>query len=249
MRTLINFKPSIGARAQLTNTTRHLKNWPNECPSFWRNNMRRSYLINLVVVAIVLLFSAVLASAQVEPMRGSVKLLGADGKPAPLAGAIIDVWRTDMKADYHTKSDKKGDWVFAGLPFVGVYTVSVSAPGATPWARGGVKARNDQPVEIVLSPGDGKKLTEAEAIAPGKGGNAPAAGAGENATEKKAADDIAKKNAEIMESNKKVENANKIIGDAFKNGNAALLAKNYDEAVKQYDTGLAADPEHPGIGS
>ena len=98
--------------------------------------MRRSYVINTLAVALVLLFSAVLASAQVEPMRGSVKLVGADGKPAPVPGAIIDVWRTDMKAEYHTKADKKGDWVFAGLPFVGVYTVSVSAPGATPWARG-----------------------------------------------------------------------------------------------------------------
>ena len=213
--------------------------------------MRRSYVINTIAVAVVLLFSAVLASAQVEPMRGSVKLVGADGKPAPVPGAIIDVWRTDMKAEYHTKADKKGDWVFAGLPFVGVYTVSVSAPGATPWARSGVKARNDQPVEIVMSPGDGRKLTETEAVAVGKGGSSPAAGtgSGDSAAEKAKADELAKKNAEIVKANEKVENANKVVGDAFKNGNAALLAKNYDEAIKQYDTGLAADPDHPGIPS
>ncbi len=212
--------------------------------------MRRSYVINAIAVAVVVLFSAVLASAQVEPMRGSVKLIGADGKPAPVVGAIIDVWRTDMKAEYHTKSDKKGDWVFAGLPFVGTYTVSVSAPGASPWARGSVKARNDQPVDVIMSPGDGKKLTETEAIAAGKGGNVPAAGGGgDSAAEKAKADEIAKKNAEILESNKKVENANKVISDAFKAGNTALLAKNYDEAIKQYDTGIAADPDHPGIPS
>jgi tetratricopeptide (TPR) repeat protein len=30
-------------------------------------------------------------------------------------------------------------------------------------------------------------------------------------------------------------------------GNAALNAKNYDEAIKQYDMGLAADPEQPSL--
>jgi tetratricopeptide (TPR) repeat protein len=156
-----------------------------------------------------------------------------------------------MKADYHTKTDKKGDWVFAGLPFVGKYTVSVSAPGAAPWVRSEVKARADQPIEITMSPGDGKKLTEAEAIAAGKGGNTPAAngGSGESAADKAAIEAMNKKNAEIMEANKKVDNSNKIVGDAFKNGNAALLAKNYDEAIRQYDTGLAADPDHPGAPS
>lgn len=212
--------------------------------------MRRSYVLNVVAAVVTLLFSAMLVSAQQEAMRGSVKLVGADGKSTPVAGAIIDVYRTDMKADYHTKSDKKGDWVFAGLPFVGVYTVTASAPGASPSARGGVKARNDQPIEIVLSPGDGKKLTEAEAVAAGKGGSAPAGSSGgESAADKAAAAEIAKKNAAVVEENKKIENANKIVGDAFKNGNAALLAKNYDEAIRQYDTGLAADPEHPGAAS
>jgi len=208
-------------------------------------------------VSVILLFSAIIASAQVEQMRGSVKLVGADGKPVPVVGAQVDVWRTDMKSDYHVKSDKKGDWVFAGLPFVGTYTVSVSAPGATPWARGGVKARGDQPVDVVMTPGDGKKLTEAEAIDAGKGGSAPAAGGnsgakssgGNDAERAKAAAEMAKKNEEIMAANKKAEDSNKIVGEAFKNGNAALLAKNYDEAIKQYDTGLAADPDHPGIPS
>src|SRR5436305_143827 len=127
--------------------------------------MRRSYLLNLITLAAVLLFSAVVASAQTEQMRGSVKLVGADGQAAPVAGATIDVYRTDMKADYHTKSDKKGEWVFAGLPFVGTYTISISAPGASPMTKAGVKARRDIPIDAVLAPGDGKKLTEAEALA------------------------------------------------------------------------------------
>src|SRR2546421_6174176 len=190
--------------------------------------MRRSYLLNLITLAVVLLFSAVVASAQTEQMRGTVKIVSADGQQTPVAGAAVDVYRTDMKADYHTKSDKKGEWVFAGLPFVGTYTVSVSAPGASPMTKAAVKARRDIPVDIVLAPGSGKKLTEAEALAAGKGEAAASNGSssGDSASDKANAEAIAKKNAEIMAANTKVENANKVIGEAFKAGNNALLAGN-----------------------
>jgi len=227
--------------------------------------MRRSYLLNLITLAIVLLFTTVTASAQTDQMRGTVKMAGADGQQTPVAGATVDVYRTDMKADYHTKSDKKGEWVFAGLPFVGTYTVTISAPGASPMTKAGVKARRDIPIDAVLAPGDGKKLTEAEAMAASKGqatttGNS---GGDTSAADKAAAADVAKKNAEIMAANNKIENANKVIGDAFKAGNTALLAGNeadrankrdeaiklYGDAIQQYDTGVAADPEHPGIAS
>ncbi|MFN2578508.1 MAG: carboxypeptidase regulatory-like domain-containing protein [Pyrinomonadaceae bacterium] len=225
--------------------------------------MRRSHLINPIALALIFLCSALVASAQTEQMRGTVKIVAADGQQAPVAGATVDVYRTDMKADYHTKSDKKGEWVFAGLPFVGVYTVSISAPGASPMAKTGVRARRDTPVDVLLAPGTGKKLTEAEALAAGKEGPATNGATVDSAAEKAKAAEIAKKNAEIMATNNKIENANKVIGDSFKAGNAALVAGNeadrankheealklYGDAIQQYDTGVAADPEHPGIAS
>jgi len=212
--------------------------------------MRRFNLTKMIVAAAFLLASGIVGLAQTGQLRGTVQLAGADGKQTPVAGATVDVYRTDMKSEYHTKSDKKGEWVFAGLPFVGRYVVSVSAPGAAPSARAEVRAGQDISVDMVLSPGDGKKLTEAEAVTASKGaGPATNGGGGESAADKAKAEEMAKKNAEINEANKKIENANKIVGDAFKNGNIALMAKNYDEAIKQYDEGLAADPDHPGIPS
>jgi hypothetical protein len=226
--------------------------------------MRRSYLLNLITLAIVLLFTAVTASAQTEQMRGTVKMVGADGQQAAVAGAAVDVYRTDMKADYHTKSDKKGDWVFAGLPLVGTYTVTISAPGASPMTKAGVKARRDTPIDAVLGPGDGKKLTEAEALAASKGEATASKGSGDaSASDKANAEAIKKKNEEIAATNNKIENSNKVIADSFKAGNTALLAANeadrankhdeamklYGDAIQQYDTGVAADPEHPGIAS
>ncbi len=211
----------------------------------------RRHLFNALVVTAVLSFSSILVSAQTEPMRGSVKLADASGKQTPVSGAQIDVYRTDMKADYHTKTNNKGEWVFAGLPFVGRYTVSVSAPGASPWVRGEIRASGAQPIEIIMSPGDGKKLTETEAIAAAKntGGPSTSGESGPTASEKAAAEAARKKNEEINKENEKITNVNKVVGDAFKNGNTALMAKNYDEAIKQYDMGLAADPDHPGAGS
>ena len=214
--------------------------------------MRRSYVFSSLVAVAILLGASAIVSAQTGQLRGSVKLVGADGNPAPVPNAVVDVWRTDIAGDYHTKADKKGEWIFAGLPYTGVYVVSVSAPGATPASKTGVKAGREIPVDLVLTPGDGKKLTRDEAVASGNSGGATSGGAsngGGDAEKAKAAAEIAKKNAEILNANKKIEDSNKVIGDAFKAGNTALIAKNYDEAIKQYDIGLAADPEHPGAPS
>ena len=214
--------------------------------------MRRHHLVVSILALAVLLFSAAIASAQTGQLRGSVKMIGADGKEAPVPNAVVDVYRTDMAGDYHTKADKKGEWVFAGLPYIGKYVVAISAPGASPATRGGVLAGRDIPVDLVLTAGNGKKLTREEAVSAGNSSGATSAGGnsgGMSEADKAKAAEVAKKNADIEAENKKIENANTVIAEAFKNGNAALTAKNYDEAIKQYDTGLGVDPEHPGVSS
>ncbi len=55
------------------------------------------------------------------------------------------------------------------------------------------------------------------------------------------------KREEILETNRKNQVANEIVKRTFLAGNAALLAKNYDEAIKQYDEGLAAEPEQSAL--
>src|SRR5207247_1611345 len=111
--------------------------------------------------------------------------------------------------------------------YVGTYVVSISAPGAQPNAKSGVKAGREIPVDVVLNPGDGKKLTRDEAIAASKGGgDTGAKSSGESASDRAKREEAARKATEIAETNKKAENANKIVGDAFKNGNTALAAGN-----------------------
>ena len=211
--------------------------------------MRRFLSLSILTIAVLAVSSGV-ASAQTGQLRGSVKLVGKDGSATPVAGAQVDVYRTDISGEFHTKSDKKGEWVFAGLPFVGTYVVAISAPDAQPNAKSGVKAGREVPVDIVLAPGDGRKLTRDEAVAISAGGGTTNGGGGGGSEADKAkAAEMAKKNAEVTAENEKIKNSNQVVSDAFKNGNAALMAKKYDEAIAQYDTGINADPEHPGAPS
>jgi tetratricopeptide (TPR) repeat protein len=209
------------------------------------------------------------AFAQVGELRGHVWMQQADGQKVPLADAQIDVFRTDMSAKYNTKTNKKGEFIFAGLPFTGTYVVAASHPTAAPNFLPGVKAGRDIPAEITLTPGDGKRLTFEEikaagsgsAAPPSSGGGAPARSSGESAADKAKREELMKKNAEIEASNKKITEANEIVARTFKAGNEALSAggplsreRKYDEsipkytaAVAAYDEGLAADPEQPAV--
>jgi tetratricopeptide (TPR) repeat protein len=208
--------------------------------------MRRPYPI---LATAILVLSAVATSAQTGQLRGHVLLKQADGTTVKAAGAQIDVFRTDLPGSYPTKADKNGGFVYAGLPFVGTYIIAASMPSAAPAYQGNVKAGRDIDFELVLSPGDGHRLTldEINKSNATSGANTSGSGGTESAADKAKREELLKKNAEIEAANKKAESTNKIVGDSFKAGNDALNAKNYEEAVKQYDVGLAADPEQAAL--
>lgn len=203
--------------------------------------MRRQQFFTSLAAVLVLLLSSVMASAQVAEMRGVVVTKGADGKNVPVAGAVIDIYRTDMKAKYETKTDSKGGFVFAGLPFIGTYAVVASAPGFRPQYFAGVKVSTGQPVNFLLDPGDGSRPTEEDARA------AAAAGPGASAEDKARAEELRRKNEEIQKSNEKNVKINEVVGRTFKAGNEALKAKRFDDAIAQYNEGLAADPEQSAL--
>ncbi len=210
--------------------------------------MFRRHLLTALAGSALVLAMGIQASAQFAELRGHVVMKQADGTKVPAADAIIDVYRTDVQAKYATKTDKKGVFVFAGLPFSGTYLVVASREGAAPNWLPGVKAGQNKDYEIELTPGDGRRLTpeQLKAIMTEK---RPASPGGESAEDKAKREELAKKNAEILESNRKVEEGNAVIQRTFKAGNELLLAKKYDEAIAQYNEGLSVDPNHPGVPS
>ena len=193
----------------------------------------------------------------------------ADGQRVPLADAQIDVFRTDVNGKYNTKTNKKGEFVFAGLPFVGTYTIAASHPTASPNFVSGFKVGREVQAEIVVTPGDGKRLTLDDLKAasargpagPGEGATGGGESSGESAADKAKREELIRKNKEIEESNKKINEANAIINRTFKAGNEALNGANaaikannsadavtkYTDAITQYNEGLAADPEQPAL--
>src|SRR5678815_3529298 len=227
--------------------------------------MIRKYLLGLVLIALVGTVAAVPSFAQVGELRGHVFMQQADGQKVPLADAQIDVFRTDVNAKYNTKTNKKGEFVFAGLPFVGTYTIAASHPTASPNFVNGFRVGQDIDCEIVVMPGNGKRLTidEIKSVkvtsAPAEGGSG--GGNTESAADKAKREELLKKNKEIEESNKKIEAANATVARTFKSGNDALIAataaskanntaeaiQKYTDAITQFDEGLVADAEQPAL--
>lgn len=210
--------------------------------------MRRKYFFFTFAAMLTLLLSNLAVSAQTGQLYGEVMLQQADGTVVPAAGATIDVYRIDIPGHYPTKTDKKGKFIFAGLPFVGTYIIAASAPNARPDVLRGVKAGQDTNYKLTLSPGDGTRLSEAEAKAAASAGTSKGGEtAKESAEDRKRREEIEAKNKEITASNEKNSKINEVVSRTFKAGNEALQAKRYDDAIAQYNEGLAADTEQPAL--
>ena len=216
--------------------------------------MRSKILLNLFAVALVVALSAIAASAQVITASGRVTIKQADGTAVPVKDAIVKFYRLDIKAEYTAKTDKNGQYVNVGIPLIGTYTITASAPGARPDYYPNIKISQRPENNFALEPGDGSALTlEQIKAANATGAAAPAANSAEA---KKKAAEAAAEAARINAENEKAKDINaklpvilKAGSEAFEAGNKATDAKNYDEAIvqynesiKQFDAGLQVDP-------
>jgi tetratricopeptide (TPR) repeat protein len=211
--------------------------------------MRIPKFTHFVVAALLLVAAfAVNASAQnTATATGKVTLKQADGTEVPVQGALVELHRTDIKQYLKTKTDKKGEYIYAGIALEGMFTISVSAPGATPSFIVNVPVSRNPVNNFTLNPGDGKVLTLAEIKAMGSAapaaatpGAAPSGMTPEEAKKKQA--ELDKEIATISAKNAKIEERNAKLPTVFKAANDAFNAKNYDLAITTYDQALEIDP-------
>jgi tetratricopeptide (TPR) repeat protein len=182
----------------------------------------------------LLLISALGAAAQSISIYGKVTLRQADGSVLPVQDAFVDIYRIYIKQIFNAKTDKKGQYLHAGVPFVGIYAIAVGGPGTKPAAVSGIRVSQQQEQDFELQPGDGSRLTLKQI-------------AGESDEEREARAELERKNREIEESNREITAANDIIQRTFRAGNAALSAGRVEEAIAQYREGLAARPDEPAL--
>ena len=208
--------------------------------------LRKYFFITLIIVAFLCL-GGMSVFAQTGAVRGTIKLKQADGTTAPISGATIDVYRIDVTGRLEgNKSNKRGEFNIIGLFVVGKYVLSISAPGARPFLKGGIKPGLDADISIVMEAGDGGRYTMEQAREMAANEGNPSKGGGESAEDRAKREELVRKNTEITASNEKVKQANEIYNRVVKEGNAAYAAKNYTEAIAKYSEALDADADHPG---
>jgi len=201
---------------------------------------KRSYS-GQFILGVALALGSMSVSAQVAELRGQVFLQAANGQKAPLPDAQIDIFRLDLAAKYSAKADRSGTFVMAGLPFAGRYIIAASHPsGAPAWVE--FRFANAGPVELVLKPGDGKRLTLDDIK--GSSTSGPAAG---NDPANAANQKIVETNAILQRTFKAGNDAVSAAAQASQSGDHDLAIHRFTDAIAQYDEGLAADPEQPTI--
>jgi tetratricopeptide (TPR) repeat protein len=151
-------------------------------------------------------------------MQGSA--VGEDGKP--INGAIVKMERTDQKGSYQVKTNKRGQFMHAGLPW-GTYDVALTVNGQELEAVQGVRVSGAESSPVVF---DIKALKERQAALNAQNGAAPTenAVAGMSDAEREAYEEALKKRQEALEKNA-------ALNTAFNAGMTALKAGDFEAAV------------------
>src|ERR1044072_1636265 len=151
---------------------------------------------------------SVIAGAQTSQIEGNVKIKDADGTMKPVAGALIDIYRLDIKGHWDVKTDKNGHYIRLGLPIQGTFLFVASGPGMQPTYQGNVRISQVPTLDFLANPGDGSNFTPDRLQSLMKGGGAgpqPGAARAPSAADKAKADAIAKENEAKLKEGKELQ--------------------------------------------
>ncbi len=199
----------------------------------------------LAVAALALI--TINATAQVGRIEGDVVKKGTtEGIPE----AAVEIVRTDIKGNYQVKTDKKGHFLHAGVPYVGSYTLLISAANCEPSFLTGIRPTGEA-LKVELNPGDGRKITleDLKRFQAG-GGGAAAPGGGAPAAKQPTAAEIKKQQEEYEKakaSNEKSKADHETMKKIFDSGLAKSTAKDYAGAIADFNEAAKLDAEQYAI--
>lgn len=195
----------------------------------------------LALVNAGLLVLAFTSLAQVTSIEGDVK--GADGQP--LAKALINIERTDIKGHYKVNTDKKGHYIYTGLP-MGTYTVSLVVDGKEVDSMKGIRTR----------PGDSTRqdfnLKESKADNASKQAEmqkAVESGQISKELERQLSPEQKEALKKEMEKREASMKKNAALNQAYNDGMTALNNKQYDQAIENLTKASELDPTQIAVWS
>jgi Tfp pilus assembly protein PilF len=193
-------------------------------------------LRNAALLAGALILTAGLAFGQMTTFKG--KVIGEDGKG--LQGAIIKIERVDIKGNWNTKTDKKGEWIYSGMPVPAKFTISCEVNGKVVDAISGVRSSMGEPQEFEFNLQKLMAKQKALQSAADAGKAAPDL-TKEMTPEQKAAFEKATKERQAAMAK------NKALNDAYNAGMQAKEAKDWPVAIENFNKASEIDPAQVAV--
>jgi tetratricopeptide (TPR) repeat protein len=187
--------------------------------------------IKLVRAAVPLFLVAGWAVAQTSSIAGTV--IGEDGQP--LKDAVVKITRKDIKGNYKTTSNRKGEYFHAGLP-LGMYIVSLEVNAKEVDRVDNVRTRLGDATNVEFNLQRLKQRQEAFQKAAESGQLTPEQARALSAEQRAALERTSKERQQAMAKNK-------ALNDAFNTGMQALQAKQFDQAAEAFIKASEMDPK------
>jgi len=181
------------------------------------------------------------AFAQITTIEGIAK----DPTGKPIDKAEVQITRTDIKGNYKTKTDKKGHYLYMGLP-MGTYTIDLYVDGKKMDSVAKVQTRPGDPIPVNF---DLKAAAQDNAAKQAEMQKAVETGQLTKEQERS----MTPEQKAAMEKQIKERQAtmakNKELNDAYNAGMDAIAQKNYPAAVEALTKASIAGPEQVAVWS
>ncbi|QOY88952.1 tetratricopeptide repeat protein [Paludibaculum fermentans] len=188
------------------------------------------------LTAATCLVMAGLAFGQMGTFTG--KVIGEDGKG--LQGAVIKIERKDIKGNWNTKTNKKGEWTYSGMPVPGQFIITCEVGGQVVDSVNGIRSQMGEPQEVSF---DLRKMAAKRQAAQkaAETGQISQELAKEMTPEQKAAYEkqLKERSAQMQK--------NKALNDAYNAGMTAKEAKDYPTAIDSFKKAGELDPKQSAV--